>query len=488
VEVVLQRQQESTAGPEAEETLSALPEAEVALMERRIRLLRALIAARASLTRGDAARMRLLAQETEALSEQEELSWKLIALWITVWLIDMLQCEGALLIGRLLEAKQQATEAGDQRATIRVMRWLASAYLRAGRLHLVEQECLEALAIQEPIGEHFAVTGYFHFFLAQSDYACNRLEAAAGSLQHLLRIAQTWQHAHLQIVGNMYLAQLSLASGDLAAAEQALQKAEELVQQERFATDASEVVAARVQYWLAAGNLAAAGTWAKQVVFSLETWDPYREGEFLMLIRVYLAQQQYAQALAALSGFSAELDRPGAIDTTIQFLALQVVALYCGGQSAQGRAVAARLLALTEPEGYIRVYLDLGEPMQRLLQSLRGPPHDQENDLPPASVAFVTKLVAAFPRTESPGLRTEYQSLEHSVLSPGGSALVEPLTPREQQVLRLLLAGASNQQIASELVISLATVKKHVSNLLGKLGVASRTQAIARARDWSHLA
>jgi ATP/maltotriose-dependent transcriptional regulator MalT len=303
VEAVLKRQRESTAGPEAEETLPALPEAEVALIERRIGLLRALIAARASLRRGDAARMRLLAEETKALSEPEELSWKLIALWIAVWLIDTLQCEGALLIGRLLEAKQQ-----------------------------------------------------------------------------------------------------------------------------------------------------------------------------------------YAQALAALSGFSAELDRPGDTDTTIHFLALQVVALRCGGQNAQARAVAARLLALTEPEGYILVYLDAGEPMHQLLQSLLDPPYDQENGLPPASVAFVTKLLAAFPKDEGGRMKDEEHSTRFHRSSFIPQPLVEPLTPREQQVLRLLLAGASNQEIASELVISLATVKKHVSNLLGKLGLASRTQAIARAREWSHLA
>jgi LuxR family transcriptional regulator, maltose regulon positive regulatory protein len=63
--------------------------------------------------------------------------------------------------------------------------------------------------------------------------------------------------------------------------------------------------------------------------------------------------------------------------------------------------------------------------------------------------------------------------------------LEEPLTPREQEVLHLLVEGASNQEIAKELVISVATVKKHVSNLLGKLGVESRIQAIARAREWS---
>lgn len=119
--------------------------------------------------------------------------------------------------------------------------------------------------------------------------------------------------------------------------------------------------------------------------------------------------------------------------------------------------------------------------MHRVLQSLLGTPREQESCLPPASAAFVAKLLAAFSKTE-------YQIPGHSVLSPQSSALAEALTRREQEVLRLLLAGASNQEIAAELVISLATVKKHVSNLLGKLGVASRTRAIARARDWSHLA
>ena len=78
--------------------------------------------------------------------------------------------------------------------------------------------------------------------------------------------------------------------------------------------------------------------------------------------------------------------------------------------------------------------------------------------------------------------------LQASSLKSQASTLLEPLTPREQEVLRLLVSGASNHEIAAQLVISLATVKKHVSNLLGKLGMENRTQVIARSRDWSHLA
>jgi LuxR family transcriptional regulator, maltose regulon positive regulatory protein len=306
-------------------------------------------------------------------------------------------------------------------------------------------------------------------------------------VQQVQRIAQMWQQTDLLLNGGVFLAQIRLASGDLAAAEQALQQAEELIQQEQYAPNTGTVTAVRVQYWLAAGDIEAASNWAAHVVFSPEAWDPNRRREFLQLIRVYLAQQQYTQALEALERFSAQLDRPGDIETAIEFLALQAVALYQAGKREQARAVAARLLALTEPEDNLRVYLDAGEPMKQMLQSLLEPPRDQTSSLPPASIAFVTKLLTAFPeRLEARDLRLA-DLVPASRLKPQASTLVEPLTEREQEVLRLLIAGASNQQIAAELVISLATVKKHVSNLLGKLGVASRTQAIARAREWSLL-
>jgi LuxR family transcriptional regulator, maltose regulon positive regulatory protein len=262
VEAVLQRQQEPT--------LPALPEADVALLQRRIRLLRAVIASRAILTRGDAVRMRLLAQETEALAAQEELSWKLIALWISFWHIATLQQEEALLIPRLLEAKRQVLDAGDRPATLRVMRWLALAYTRAGQWRLVQQECLEALALVEQIGERSAMTGYFHHSLAGAYYAWNRLDEAASSVQQTRRIAQVWQQTDLLLNGDVLLVQIWLARGDLAAAEQALQQAEELIQQEQYAPNTGFVVAVRVQYWLAAGDLEAANNWAVPVVFSSE--------------------------------------------------------------------------------------------------------------------------------------------------------------------------------------------------------------------------
>ena len=421
----------------------------------------------------------------------------MIWLSLTFWLIESLQQEGALLIPRLLEAKQQVIEAGDPLETVRVRLWLAFAYLRAGWLRLVEQECLEGLALAEQIGLHAAMTGYLHFCLAYTYFAWNRLEEASSSLQQQLRIAQSWQQWDLLIMGNETLAQIELARGDLAAADQALQQAEALVQQERVAIHAFGVGAARVRYWLAAGDLSQAATWAGHPVFHPETWDPNQHGAFLMQVRVYLAQQQYTQALEALEGFSTYLDRPADSATTIEFLALQVVALHQAGKSEQIQAVAARLLTMTEPEGNMRVYLDLGAPMKQVLLTLLAPLREQPEQgrrAPTRSLSFVAHLLAAFEQEEQQGraspLAEPLPSPALALAGKSGSASpvpVEPLTRREQEVLRLLAEGASNQEIATALVIQLSTVKKHVSNLLGKLRAASRTQAIAQARAISLL-
>jgi LuxR family maltose regulon positive regulatory protein len=488
LEALLQPQQASTASSESNQALAALPDTEVALLQRRMRLLRTLIASWLALPQGDTERMRLLAHEAEVLAlPEQELSWKFVALWITFWLTQTLQGEGALLVPRLIEAKQQALVAGDQPAMIRVMRWLAFAYRDAGRLRHAAQECLEALALVEQISQRSAMTGYLHYQLACIYCFWNRLDEAHGALQQLLRIGHTWQQVDLLMAGHTLLVELALASGDLIAANQALQHAEDLAQQQRFANHASPVVSIRVRYWLAAGNLDAASAWAEQVVFSPETWNPSRKWEFLSLVGVYLARQHYQQALAALSRFSDELNRPGDIETTIGFLTLYAAALYHTGKREQGRAAAAHLLALTEQEDYIRIYLDAGEPMRELLQSLLSAPGRQEHNLPPASMAFVAKLLAAFGKTTPPEWKATHQILERPAIAPRPSELAEPLTRREREVLRLLMRGATNQEIAGELVISVATAKKHVSNLLGKLGVKSRSHAIARAHELSDL-
>jgi LuxR family maltose regulon positive regulatory protein len=96
---------------------------------------------------------------------------------------------------------------------------------------------------------------------------------------------------------------------------------------------------------------------------------------------------------------------------------------------------------------------------------------------------YVGTLLAAFAGTAGDAARAEPEEPKHSAISAQSAALVEPLTPRELEVLRLIATGYSNREIARILVVSLGTVKKHLSNIFGKLATTSRTQAIARARE-----
>jgi LuxR family maltose regulon positive regulatory protein len=139
------------------------------------------------------------------------------------------------------------------------------------------------------------------------------------------------------------------------------------------------------------------------------------------------------------------------------------------------------------------VYLDEGEPMRQALEALLTP-HSKPHELAPSTRAYISKLLVVFEQ-ERQGASRSLEATNLPEPSPSRTSNASAvsftqafsLTQREQEVLRLLAAGDSNQEIARTLVIELPTVKKHVSNLLGKLGATSRTQAIALARARSLL-
>src|SRR6266700_442463 len=469
----------------------ALSEAEVALIERRMRVLQALIEVTAIIKRGDQERMLHLALEIEALPQDEEARWNLIPLYFTFWRTALLQGEGASLLPQLLVAKQQMMGAGDSLVTIRVMAWLAFAYLQAAQLHLAQQECLEALALIEQSGARTIMAGYLYHFLFQISYAWNRLEEAAEWLHRLQRISQDWQLMDLLVRGELLSARLGLARGDLSTAELSLQQLEALIEQEGLANHAPAMIALRVQWWLAQGNLAEAAKWAAQTTLSLEAWNPLRKREVLTLVRVSLALQKPARAIETLECFREYLDCPGDIDTALEFLALSVVALHQGGKKEQATHVTARLLALTEPENSLRVYLDAGLPMKHALFTLLKAP--QGNEPSPASVSisrpYVSRLQAAFEQEErQPPLgkealpATTHKTLQHFPQKADPHMPIERLSPQEQRVLHLLVAGQTYPEMAQVLIVSPNTIKTQVSSIYRKLGVSRRAEAIELTR------
>jgi len=150
----------------------------------------------------------------------------------------------------------------------------------------------------------------------------------------------------------------------------------------------------------------------------------------------------------------------------IEILILQALSLQAQGDTDQAITTLEQALTLAEPEGFIRVFVDAGPPMARLLYEAvtRGIAPD-----------YARRLLAAFPVTEP-------ERADPSETQVPKSELVELLSERELEVLQLIAEGLTNPEIASRLFLSLNTVKVHARNIYGKLGVHNRTQAVARAR------
>jgi LuxR family maltose regulon positive regulatory protein len=217
--------------------------------------------------------------------------------------------------------------------------------------------------------------------------------------------------------------------------------------------------------WLAQGNLDAAGRWADERPWSDEGAIPYRrEVEILIVARVYLAQGRTAAAITLLDRLQVAAQENERTGRVLEILTLQALALQAQGHPARALKVLAEALALAEPEGYVRLFLDEGPPMARLLyQAL-------ENQIQPDYCGRLLQAVDLL-STADPRQRGDEPSL------------VESLSEREREVLALVAEGLTNREIAQRLVIAPGTVKVHTANIYGKLGVHSRIQAVAKARE-----
>jgi LuxR family maltose regulon positive regulatory protein len=205
--------------------------------------------------------------------------------------------------------------------------------------------------------------------------------------------------------------------------------------------------------------------------------DYLHKYEHLVLARLLIAQGQPEEALALLQPL---LSRQELNRLVIEVQALRALALQAQGNVAQAMAALEHALSLAEPGGYVRMFVDEGPPMARLLYeaAARG-----------IAPEYAGRLLAAFDlETKDERRKTKLSPLSF-VLGPSSPALgederlVEPLSERELEVLRLVAEGLSNREIAARLLISLSTVKGHTANIYGKLCVHSRIQAVARARD-----
>jgi LuxR family transcriptional regulator, maltose regulon positive regulatory protein len=197
-----------------------------------------------------------------------------------------------------------------------------------------------------------------------------------------------------------------------------------------------------------------------------------------VLARVLLAEQRPDAALRLLTRLHALAAAQGRVGSVIQVRTLQALALQAVGDHPGALAALAEALALAAPEGYVQVFVNQGAALAALLHQLaRAPTTGQTVVTARLPGPYLDRLLDAFKRV---GLPVVPHPRHGGAAVPG---LVMPLTSRELEVLRLLAAGSSNQAIAEELVVALDTVKRHLTHIFDKLGVANRTQAVTRARE-----
>jgi LuxR family maltose regulon positive regulatory protein len=265
--------------------------------------------------------------------------------------------------------------------------------------------------------------------------------------------------------GYVISARLSLADGDSAAAGGWLDVARPLLERGTFSDWTSRFERCQIELWLAQGRIGAAVERANQLHRDA-TLAASPEGEAIDLAaaRALIARGDPPSVERAVEIAGRVLDRAvseNRIGVQIEALALRALARWTRGDGPGALTLLEQALTLAEPERYVRLFVDLGSPMARLLREA------QARDVMPE---YVNRLIEAF----GSGSGTPIDR---------GLALAEPLSPRELEILHLMAAGLTNREIASSLYISAETVKKHSGSIYAKLGAGNRTEAAAKARE-----
>lgn len=373
-------------------------------------------------------------------------------------------------------------QAGDVNRALITLSFLAILAVAQGRLKAAYALFQQMIEMGDRYGSPDTSARLTYGDLGSLLYELNRIEEAVGYLNQAIEQTTRGDYPRLLTWSLVPMARLLQGVGDVTGAFNLIERCEQLVQDYQLAPEYATLVAEQhVRLWLARGNQAAASNWARgRGLTGQDEFNLQQEPEYYALARVLIAEQAYARALALLTRLEDKAVRAGRTKNLIQTLALQAIALQQQGDTAHALPILERALELAEPEGFVRTFVDEGASMHLLLSLCRAQlagrtPNEMRRRLP----GYVDKLLAVFPH-----IARQIPSTAKDV-TPTGSleTLAERLSERELQVLRLLAAGKSNQDIAGHLFLSLNTVKRHVTHIFEKLAVNNRTQAVNRARE-----
>jgi LuxR family maltose regulon positive regulatory protein len=344
--------------------------------------------------------------------------------------------------------------------------FLTRVYLMLGRLHACASLCREFLNPLSAQGIRFIATaGSMEIDLGEVLIEWNCLEEAEQHIRDGLHANEPWQNIMTDAFGFVALTRLLVAKGSYTEAMQIVDKFEKRLQGDKPPREFNEDLRSlRVRLQLASGDLQNPARWADQILLS-EDFDLHPELYRLTLARIRLAQGRYAEVNEILSGTMPLMTAGSRISRQLESNLLLAAARAGDQRLPEAFELIESCLALAEPEGYVRIFLDVGEPARNLLTAyLRSPT--------PGQKIYAQRILDAF------SITTQADSPNHQ---PAG--LIEPLSDRELEVLRIISEGKTNQEIARQLVVAPGTIKAHTASIYRKLDVANRTEAVAQARQ-----
>jgi LuxR family transcriptional regulator, maltose regulon positive regulatory protein len=362
------------------------------------------------------------------------------------------------------EAIRIGQEAGNLHMVIIANSNLADVMIEQGQLCRAADIYAQSLqSAIRPDGQRSPLAGPIYAGLGRLFYEYNRMEEAAQNIHWCIELCRQWRDLNLQAVACAMLARLEQARGNLEEAQKAIRSTEQIADTRSLSPRQSILVKSDLaRLWLAQGNLDRLSQYIHKSGLTMYDEIPYqREPEYVILLRLLLAQGDYAGSLALSQRLLEKVGTCGRMGRVIEILVLQALIYQGRKEPDQALAVLKKAISLAKPERYIRTFVDEGEPMVRLLHLARSRQIETE---------YVTELLSVM---EEPA----------NITQPPSQNLVEPLTARELEVLKLIEAGCSNQEIAEKLVISFTTVKRHISNIYTKLDAKSRTQAVAIGKE-----
>jgi LuxR family transcriptional regulator, maltose regulon positive regulatory protein len=386
--------------------------------------------------------------------------------------------EEARLSGQLHVARQTLLEAQALYETARNRYATRAMRLRIAEVCFLQGELRQAAELYRAVltmaEEDRSDQAHALLGLAQLSYEWNLLEAASQEAQEARELGKLLADEPLQIHAELLLARVHYIRGERAHAQHLLHALLAGMQQHTSALLYRELLLWQARLQLEAGDLPQAQRWSTTRAIHQETVPLlHHEQEDLMMARLLLAQRESDEALRLLEHRQIAAHQQGRIRSEVEMLILMALSNRAQNREVQATLRLREALDLASAEGYLRLFLDEGEELVTLLRAIY--PTVRKERL--GRYVHTLLLTGAFPQPEPLAL-----SASESAVAAPRIDLLEPLSPQEQRVLRLLGAGYTNPEIAQALVVSINTVKTQVQSIYRKLNAKDRKEAREVAR------